>query len=90
MGSLFEGERGRIWVTSYAGVVWFENGRWRTICFGCRSWFRRSKCGAVVCSGNDETWATPSGEDNLSPVGKQNWPRHPRRLQRRWVFPQVV
>jgi len=27
MGSLFEGERGRIWVTSYAGVVWFENGR---------------------------------------------------------------
>jgi ligand-binding sensor domain-containing protein len=31
IGSLFEDERGRIWVTSQKGVVWFENGRFTRV-----------------------------------------------------------
>jgi len=56
IGSLFEDQRGRVWVTTGKGVAWFENGRFTRV-----SGVPAGSANAVIADEDDGVWISYPG-----------------------------
>jgi len=66
IGSLFEDERGRIWVTSQKGVVWFENGRFTRV-----SGVPLGSANAIISDQHEGVWISYPGHGLFHAVDRR-------------------